>query len=157
MSRWMRVVRGVLGMGLTFGALAGAFFAVAAAASAFFFPGVDDDLVFGIIAGTVWGFGIGASFSAVLAIAARGRSLDDLSFARVALVGAAGGLVLAGLFVGVTWGDWPNGNAVVPFTMLPLLGTGGGICSLLLARKAGKALSSGDDVGSLGNGERSDT
>ena len=79
MSRWKRVIRGVLGMGLTFGAIGAALFSLVALASALFFPGAEDELGFMIIAGAVWGAGIGTSFSAILAIAARGRSLDELS------------------------------------------------------------------------------
>lgn len=153
MSRWKKVIRGVLGMGLTFGALAGAFFSLIALVSAVFFPGAEDDLAFMIIAGTVWGVGIGTSFSAILAIAAGRRSLDELSYVRVGSVGLAGGLLLAGLLVGATWGDWPNGNAIVPFSILPLLGAGGGMASLLVARKAGRALRSGDETGSLPEGD----
>lgn len=149
MSRWKRVVRGVLGMGLTFGAIGAAFFSLVALVSAVFFPGAEDELGFMIIAGAVWGVGIGTSFSAILAIAARGRSLDELSCSRVASVGVLGGLLLAGLVVGGSWGDWPNGGAIVPFSILPLLGAGGGVASLLVARKAGRALRSGEETGSL--------
>ena len=149
MSRWKRVIRGVLGMGLTFGAIGAAFFSLVALVSAVFFPGAEDELGFMIIAGTVWGVGIGTSFSAILAIAARGRSLDELSYSRVASVGVLGGLLLAGLVVGGSWGDWPNGGAIVPFSILPLLGAGGGVASLLVARKAGRALRSGEETGSL--------
>ena len=77
--------------------------------------------------------------SYLLAIAAGGRSLDELSCSRVASVGVLGGLFLAGLVVGGSWGDWPNGGAIVPFGILPLLGAGGGVASLLIARKAGRA------------------
>lgn len=100
------------------------------------FPGAEDELGFMIIAGTVWGALIGTSFSTILAIAARGRSLDELSYPRVASVGAAGGLLLAAIIVGSTLGDWPNGGAIVPFSILPLLGAGGGMASLRVARRA---------------------
>ena len=109
MSRWKRVVRGVLGMGLTFGAIGAAFFSLVALVSAVFFPGAEDELGFMVIAGAVWGVGIGTSFSAILAIAARGRSLDELSYSRVASVGVLGGLLLAGLVVGGSWGTGPTG------------------------------------------------
>ncbi|MCY3548021.1 MAG: hypothetical protein OXH49_14170 [Gemmatimonadetes bacterium] len=149
MSRWKKVVRGVLGMGLTFGAIGAAFFSLVALAGKVFFPGAEDELGFMIIAGTVWGVGIGTSFSAMLAIAARGRSLDELSYSRVASLGLLGGVLLAGLVVGGSWGDWPNGAAIVPFSILPLLGAGGGVVSLLVARKAGRSLRSGEETGPL--------
>ena len=82
-------------------------------------------------------------------IAARGRSLDEFSCSRVASVGVVGGLLLAGIIVGSAWGDWPNGNAIVPFSVLPLLGAGGGVASLLVARRAKRALPAGEEPGSL--------
>ena len=153
MSRWMSVIRGTIGMGLTFAAAGGVFFSVLAAVATLFFPGMEDEPGFMIIAGSVWGFAIGVSFSVVLAIAARGRSVDQLSLPRVAALGAGGGLVLAGLLVGATWQEWPNGGAIVPFTILPLLGAGAGTASLLLARRSGLALTSGEEPRSLGERE----
>lgn len=140
MSRWKRVLRGIVGMGVTFGALSAVFFSILAGVSHVFFPGAEDDLVFMVVAGTVWGTGLAVAFSSILALAGRGRSLDELSIPRVMVVGAGAGLTLALLFVGVTWGDWPNGNWIVPLSILPMLGAGGGVASLLMARTAGRAL-----------------
>ena len=81
-----------------------------------------------------------------------GRVTQRIPFGRLALefvVIVVGGLLLAGLVVGGSWGDWPNGGAIVPFSILPLLGAGGGVASLLVARKAGRALRSGEETGSL--------
>ena len=135
--------------GATFGAIGAALFSLVALVSTVFFPGGEDELGFMIIAGSVWGVAIGTSFSAILAIAARGRSMDELSYSRVASVGVLGGLLLAALVVGGSWGDWPNGAAIVPFSVLPLLGAGGGVASLLVARKAGRTLRPGEEPGSL--------
>ena len=153
MSRWKRVIRGTVGMGLTFAAGAGVFFSVLAVVRALFFPGVEDEPGFMIIAASAWGFAIGVSFSGILAIAARSRSFDQLSLPRVATFGAGGGFVLAGLLVAATWQEWPNGNAIVPFTFLPLLGAGAAAASLLLARRAGSALTSGEESPGLGAGK----
>ncbi len=153
MLRWKRVIRGMIGMGLTFATVAGVFFSVLAVVGALFFPGAEDDPGFMIIAGSVWGFAIGVAFSGVLAIAGRGRLFDELSLPRVAALGAGGGLLLAGLLVGATWQEWPNGNAIVPFTFLPLLGAGAATASLLLARRVGPALTSGKESRNLGEGE----
>lgn len=135
-SRWLRVIRGVIGMGLTFAAAAAVFFGVLAVVSGLFFPGAEDDLPFMIIAGSVWAFAIGVAFSGVLAISARGRSIDKLSLPRVAALGAGGGVLLAGLLVAATWQEWSVGDALVPFVFLPLLGAGSATASLLLARRA---------------------
>jgi hypothetical protein len=157
MSDWKRILRGVLGMGATFGALAAVFFSILAAVSVVFFPGAEDELLFMIVAGTVWATGLAVTFSGILAIAARGRSLGELSIARVAVVGVGSGLALATLLVGATWGDWPNNNWIVPFGFLPMLGAGGGIGSLLLARTAGSALSTKSGPPVLTPGDASDS
>jgi hypothetical protein len=135
----------MLGMGLTFAAVAGVLFSVLAAIGGLFFPGAEDDPAFMIIAGSTWGFAIGAAFSGALAIAARGRGFDELSLSRVALLGAGGGLALAALLVGATLGEWSVADATVPFTFLPLLGAGSATASLLLARRAGPQLAAGEE------------
>lgn len=155
MSGWRRVIRGILGMGVTFGAIAGSFFAVATAVAALFGVLDESEPFFGIIAGTVWGFGIGVTFSTVLAIAGRRMSFETLSIPRVAGMGALGGLALAiGLF-GLTalfTGELFTGF-VEAFTILPLLGAGAGTAALLVARRAGPALGLGDEREALGEGE----
>ena len=145
MPRWLRVIRGMIGMGMTFAALAGVFFSVLAVVAGLFFPGAESDPGFMIIAGSVWAFAIGVAFSGVLAIAGRGRPFDEFSLPRVAALGAGGGLLLAGLLVGATWQEWSALDALVPATFLPLLGAGSAIASLLIARRAGPMLESGEE------------
>ena len=153
MPRWLRVIRGMIGMGLTFAAVAAVCFSVIVVVMGVLSPGWDDEPFFAIIAGSVWGFGIGVAFSGVLAIAGRRLSFGELSLLRVAALGAGGGLLLAGLLVAATWQEWSAGDALVPFTFLPLLGAGAATASLLLARKAGPMLESGEESRSLGEGE----
>ncbi len=153
MSRWKRVVRGIIGMGVTFAAVAGAFFSVLAVVASLFFPGAESEPGFMIVAGSLWGFVIGVGFSAVLALTGRGHTFDELSLPRVAVLGAGAGLLLAGLLVGATWQEWPNGAAIVPFTFLPLLSAGAATATLLLARRAGPGLTAGEESRSLGEGE----
>jgi len=143
----------MIGMGLTFAAATGAFFAVIALVLGLFFPGVENELPFMIIAGSVWAFAIGVTFSGILAIAARGLPFDKLSLPRVAALGAVGGLLLSGLLVAVTWQEWSAWDALVPVTILPLLGAGSATASLLLARRAGPVSASGEESRSLGEGE----
>jgi len=152
-SRWKKVIRGMIRMGLTFAAAAGVFFGVIAVVVGLFFPGVENDPSFIFIAGSVWGFAIGVAFSGVLAIAGRRLSFDKLSLPRVAALGAGGGLLLAGLLVAATWQEWSVLDALVPVTFLPLLGAGSATVSLLLARRAGPVLASGEESRSLGEGE----
>ena len=141
-------------MGLTFAAAAAVFFAVVAGVLGLFFPGVEnDDLPFMILAGSVWAFAIGVTFSGILAIAARRLPFDRLSLPRVAAVGAGAGLLLAGLLVAATWQEWSARDALVPMTFLPLLGAGSAAASLLLARRARPVLGSGEESPILGEGE----
>lgn len=137
-KRWMRVVRGMLGMGLTFAAIAAAFFSVLAVIAGL--TGAEDEPVFMIVAGSTWAFAIGVAFSGTLALAASKRRFDELSLPRVAMLGAAGGVGLAALLVGATWPEWTLADATVPFTFLPLLGAGSATASLLVARRGGSAL-----------------
>lgn len=141
--RWVRVVRGMLGMGLTFAAVAAAFFSVLAVIAGL--TGAEDEPGFMIIAGSVWAFAIGVAFSGALAIAARKHRFDELSLPRVALLGAGGGLALAALLVGATWSEWSVADATVPFTFLPLLGAGSATASLWLARRVGSQLESDEE------------
>jgi hypothetical protein len=147
----MRVVRGMLGMGLTFAAIAGAFFSVLAVIAGL--TGAEDDPVFMIVAGSTWAFAIGVAFSGTLALAASRRRFDELSLPRVALLGAAGGLALAALLVGATWPEWTLADATVPFTFLPLLGAGSASASLLIARRVGPELGAGEESTGLVDGD----
>jgi len=150
LSRWKSVLRGILGMGLTFGGIAGGFFAALTAVLAVF-GGLDEgEPFFPIIAGTVWGFGIGVAFSMVLAVAGRHVSFEKLSVPRVASIGALAGFLLAGTLIGVTSlaGEVFTG-VVEALTILPILGAGAGTASLLIARRSGPALSSGEEAPGL--------
>ena len=154
MARWKRVVRGILGMGVTFGAIGGGFFAVLTAVAAVF-GGLDaDEPFFPILAGTVWGFGIGVTFSSVLAIVGSRLSFDRLSVPRVAGMGGLGGLVLAAVLVGGTTlaGEAFTG-VVEAFTILPLIGAGAGTASLLIARRAGSVVGARGEMDALGHSD----
>ena len=92
---------------------------------------------FGIVAGTVWGFGIGVTFSAVLAATGSRFVFEKLSISRVAIMGALGGLFLALFLIS---GTKLAGNEFTGVTealvFLPLLGAIAGSTSLVIARKA---------------------
>jgi hypothetical protein len=94
MKKWLRRLRGAIGMGLTW-------------AIAWFGAGVILLLVVGADAADVpfpigfalFGFLAGATFSGVLAIVEGRRRLDQMSLPRFAVWGAVGGLLLSGIFV----------------------------------------------------------
>ena len=149
MKKWLKRIRGALGMGLTwaiawfgFGIILGLVFFGATInaelfANASFFP------VVGFIGGT--------AFSGVLGIAERRRRFDEMSLPRFAFWGALGALLLSGvltatgMLISVTAG-------IVEFGVLPLLAAGCASGSLALARRADdrELLEHGADVADIG-------
>ena len=105
MKRWLRRLRGAIGLGLTW-AVAG------------FGGGMVIELVWNVWPGfplgpmaDIWpmalavpGFMGGAAFSAVLGIAGRNRRFDELSLPRFAAWGALGGVALGGLLMAIGLG-----------------------------------------------------
>jgi len=94
MSKWMRRIRGALGLGLAwalawFGAGMVLLLVVGPDAADVPFP-----LGFGAL-----GFLAGITFSGVLGLAEGRRSFEQMSLPRFALWGGVGGLLFAGIFV----------------------------------------------------------
>jgi hypothetical protein len=94
MKKWLRRIRGAIGMGLTW-------------AAAWFGAGVALLLVVGLDAADVpfplgfgmFGFLAGVMFSGVLGAFEGRRRFDQMSLPRFAVWGAVGGLLLSGIFV----------------------------------------------------------
>ena len=110
MSRWQRLIRGMIGMGLTFSAGVGVVASIGAVLSALFFGG-DREMIRLVVASTMYAFPIGVAFSGVVAITARGGSFDKLSIPRFAALGAGAGLLLFGVLSATLWGSWSLANA----------------------------------------------
>jgi hypothetical protein len=90
--KWPQRIRGVIGMGLTW--------AVAWAAVGFvprWIFGVESDLPFSLLFAGL-GFIAGVIFSALLVLAERRRSLDEMSLPRFAAWGAISGLLVSAIF-----------------------------------------------------------
>ena len=128
MRKWLRRIRGALGMGVTW--------AVAWAAVGFvprWVLGINGDVPFSFVFGAL-GFIAGATFSGLLVLAEGRRRFDQMSLARFAAWGAAGGVLLAALLAGTSpsgWGDM--------LALAPALAVAGAACasgSLALARRA---------------------
>ena len=164
MQKWLRRIRGAIGMGLTWAA-GWAIFGVMIGAVSTVTPFLPWDSFFEIFdaplpALAVPGFFGGVLFSIVLGIAGRGRKFDELSLKRFAAWGAAGGLLLALLpdFL-VAAGLASLGTEAMSLWKLtaviaaPLvvLGAASASGSLILARKAKKQdlLQSGQDAPAL--------
>jgi len=148
-SRWQRVLRGMVGIGLTFSAGVGVVGSMLAVLSWLLF-GWDPEMARLVVASSVFAFPMGVAVSGVVAITSRGGSFDKLSLPRFAALGAGAGLLLSGV-LGVTLFDsWTLVNA----TILVLLGAGSATASLMLARRGDRALEPGDEAQGLGDGGR---
>ena len=153
MSRWKRIIRGMIGTGLTFAAGVG-LIGSAIAGILWLLPGaaVGREELAMVVKSAIWAFPVGVAFSGFLAIASRHRSFDKLSLARFALLGAGGGLLLFGLLAANAWQAWSTADAIVNGVFLVGLGSGSATASLLLARKARPSLESGEGPPRLGEG-----
>jgi Mg/Co/Ni transporter MgtE len=129
MRKWLRRIRGAIGIGAIWGAVW---------AAVGFVPrwvfGIDSDLPFSFLFGAL-GFISGVMFSGVLVLAEGRRRFHQMSLPRFAAWGAVGSLVLSTLLVrtapSISWGD-----ALAVYTAL---GVAGAVCasgSLALARRA---------------------
>lgn len=131
MKTWLRRIRAALGMGLIWAfAWSGAGFLAAR------FPGVDSDLPLALLFAPL-GFVSGIIFSGAIAMIERGRSHDRVSLPRFAGWGAAGGVLLTGIFA---LGAVLGGRSVVAEVLLfgPALTIAGAVSaagSLALARR----------------------
>jgi hypothetical protein len=145
MPRWLRLIRGIIGTGLTFAAGVGVVGSILGLVG----------LVLGLLSWddlrmvprlSVVAFLVGVGFSGVLAIAARRRTFDRLSLRYVTALGAGGGLIYF-LFIAAASGArvWSAWNAIGNLTILTLLGGGSAAATLVLARKAGRALTPGEE------------
>ena len=128
MYKWLRRIRGAIGMGVIWGAAWSVAGIVLAAATGFKadapFP-----LIFGVL-----GFIAGVIFSAFLAVTEGHRRFDQMSLPRFAGWGAAGGLLLSAVFAKAASLGWGDVLAIAPTFALA-----SAICasaSLAVARRA---------------------
>ncbi len=153
MPRWLRVIRGMIGTGLIFAAGVGVVASVVAGI-VWLLPGSGSgiEMIRLVVASSIWAFPIGVAFSGFLALTARGRSFDKLSLPRFAALGSGVGLLFFGVLATNAWHAWSVPTAIANATIFVLLGGGSATATLLLARRAGPALHSGDESRSLGEG-----
>jgi len=128
MRKWLRRIRGALGMAVTWAA---AWFAVGFVPRWIF--GVYSDLPFPLLFGGL-GFFAGVTFSGVLVLTESRRRLDQLSLPRVAAWGAIGGVLLSALFVSGASLGW--GEVLAISTTFALASAFSASGSLLLAGRA---------------------
>ena len=158
MKKWLRRIRGAVGLGLTWAAAWFGAFAIYWITPAV----VGGTLSFGLVAGLLSvavlmggiGFVGGAIFSTVLGIAGRRSRFDELSLPRFAAWGALGGLLVC-LVATLVFGD-PVEGVLWLATVGTLLGAGSSAGSLALARMADdrELLEDGADVADIGLSEQ---
>lgn len=129
MRKWLRRIRGAIGMGFTWAA---AWFAVGLVPRWVF--GFNADVPFPLVFG-VLGFMAGVIFSGLLMLTEGRRRFDQLSLPRFAAWGALGGLLLSGLFAKVASLGWGDVLAIAPTFAAACAVCASG--SLALARRAG--------------------
>jgi hypothetical protein len=128
MKKWLRRIRGAIGMGLTW-------------AAAWFGAGIALLLVVGFGAADVpfplffalLGFLAGVTFSGFLGVFAGRRRFDQMSIPRFAVWGGAGGLVVS---VALALATGLGGELLIVGPILALSGAACAAGSLALARKA---------------------
>ena len=153
MKKWLRRVRGAVGMGLTW-AVAWALFGVLIGVASILLPGLPWDLFFNFFdaplpALAVPGFVGGTAFSVVLGIAGRRRRFDEISLPRFAGWGALGGLLMMAPIV-ATLSLSPV--SLVATSLVALLCSGSAAGSLALARMSEdrQLLDASADVAEIG-------
>lgn len=134
MKRWLRRIRGAVGMGVTW-ALAWALGGVLLGLTSVLLPALPWEVLFAAIdplmALAVPGFVSGVIFSTMLGIAGRSRRFDELSVPGFAALGAVGGLVVSAPLV-IALGFTPSALAVAG--LMAALCAGSATGSLALAR-----------------------
>ena len=146
MPRWLKIIRGMVGMGLTFSAGVGVV-ATLLAVFAWLFLGDASgrELIRLVVASSLWAFPIGVAFSGALVITGRGRLFDRLPVPRFAALGAGAGLLLFGVLGVNAWHAWSTSDAILNAAILVFLGGGSAAATLMIARRAGTALESPDE------------
>jgi hypothetical protein len=153
MPRWLRIIRGMIGTGLTFAAGVGVVGSIIGLVGLLVGELSVPQLIRNVGRMSVVAFLVGVVFSGALAIAARSRRFDRLSLRFVTGLGAAGGLLYF-LFVAAMNGArvWSAADAFRNLAILVFLGGGSAAGTLILARRARQALTSGEESDNLDEG-----
>ena len=154
MTKWLRRIRGAVGMGLTWAAAwfgAGMVMVLGLLVVA----GTRADVPFPLVFGT-FGFVAGVTFSGVLGLVEGRRRFDQMSLRRFAAWGASGGLLLSMIFVlAVALGGDPAfaWNLVVLGPIFAVAGAGSAAGSLARRAQDRELLEVDEDVAYTGLSE----
>jgi hypothetical protein len=152
MGRWPRIVRAMIGTGVTFAVGVGGVVAFVGSIVALFGKGSFHDVF--ELAGrlSLAGFVLGLAFSGILAVGARSRRFTELSVGRFASLGAGAGLLYFGVLAISAASHWSMADAIVNLLTLTFVGGGFAAGTLVLARKARAGLAPGAQSRFLGEG-----
>jgi len=128
MRKWLRRIRGAMGMGFVWGAA----WSAAGLVPRWVF-GFNADVPFPLVFG-VLGFIAGVTFSGLLVLTEGRRSFDQMSLPRFAAWGTVGGLLLSALFAKAASLGWGDVVALAPTLAIACAVCASG--SLALARRA---------------------
>ena len=154
MKKWLKRIRGAVGMGLTW---ATAWFGASmifllVPLLVFGYPPVGvgpAQVLYGSVLFARLGFAGGAAFSIVLSVSEGRRRFDEMSLWRFAFWGALGGVLMSWLLIGT---GTETVDSIVTYGIIPLLAAGSAAGSLALARRADdrELLEHGADVADIG-------
>lgn len=129
MGKWMRRIRGAIGMGFTWAAA----WSVAGSIPRWLF-GFNTDVPFPLVFG-VLGFIAGVIFSGLIMLTEGRRGFEQMTLSRFAAWGAVGGVLLSAIFTRAASLGWGDALAIAPtFAVASAICASG---SLALARRAG--------------------
>lgn len=153
MSRWLRVIRGMIGTGLAFAVGVGVVATIVGTVAWLAGATTGHELMGMAGKFSVVAFVLGVGFSGVLAATARGRGFSSLSLRFVSGVGAGAGLLYFG-FLAMNGGrNWSVPDAIANLVILPVMGAAAAAATLIIARRARPSLASSEEPQSLGAGE----
>ena len=135
MKKWLRRIRGAIGMGLTW-AFGWTFVGMLGVVVIYtLFPDLPDIFDIWIPVFAYPGFLAGVGFSVVLRVAEGRRRFDELSLPRFTAWGAVGGMLVGAFVAVVLFGEAPNAALAAFMSTSTLLGAVSAAGSLALARK----------------------
>jgi len=153
MPRWLRVVRGMIGTGVTFAAGVGSVVSLFGVVALLRGRATVRDVLETVGQFSVASFLLGAGFAGVVAIGARAGLFKKLSLRVGTSLGIGAGL-LYWLFLAMTGGrSWTPRLAILNFVVLVLMGGLSAAATLFIARRAGSALDPADERLGVGPGE----
>jgi hypothetical protein len=153
MPRWLRLVRGMVGTGLTFAAGVGGVVSIFGAVAWLRGRATVIEVLETVGRFSVAGFVLGVGFAGVLVVAARTGLFKKLSLRVGTSLGVGAGLLYWLVLASTGGRAWSPRLAVLNLVLLVVMGGGLAAATVLIARRAGSVLGRGDELPSVGAGD----